>query len=464
MGAKVTSVTTTISESDLFNNIVEGIKLAKIEGLRADSVSLVDELINIKGTYHRVIDIPFHVAVRVVSVVHNIITLKVETLKVLKIGIPKLALSVAGNAMKDKLSEFGISYEDEVVTIFVDKALEKVDFVKVNVEQLRVENGVLALKISNIDADIEKMQQEKKAKELAEDAELAAMEAAKLKKIQEDRDFNVRLASIDRTEDEYSKLRRDIYRKMPDKAQQYYKYLTIIPDIVALGVRTIMDDRVLTKDKIIIGTSMGYILSPIDLIPSKVPVLGQLDDLGLFIFGVNHLLKRIPLPIIVEHWSGDLKTLKFIQDNIDRLLGMFGSGIIDKVYSVSEKALGGKFGSYKDDSFYFRDSKDPYIVDRFNEMKDYRIKKGFNLNHVSVPLSEKIDTDLIDAEIEEVRESDEMQAITDSVKDPLTHMESSKIVLNTEKREDIDEVQTEKIVADSIVNDIDKKVNSPIIK
>ncbi len=52
--------------------------------------------------------------------------------------------------------------------------------------------------------------------------------------------------------------------------------------------------------RIVLGLAVAYLLSPIDLIPDFIPVLGQLDDLlivpGLFALA----LKLIPKEVVTE--------------------------------------------------------------------------------------------------------------------------------------------------------------------
>jgi len=45
----------------------------------------------------------------------------------------------------------------------------------------------------------------------------------------------------------------------------------------------------------------GYALSPIDLIPDFIPVLGYLDDVILVPFGIWAVVKLIPAEIMTEH-------------------------------------------------------------------------------------------------------------------------------------------------------------------
>jgi len=60
------------------------------------------------------------------------------------------------------------------------------------------------------------------------------------------------------------------------------------------------DPRVPFFAKTIIIFVVGYALSPVDLIPDFVPVLGYLDDLIIVPLGIALALKMIPKEILVE--------------------------------------------------------------------------------------------------------------------------------------------------------------------
>jgi len=61
------------------------------------------------------------------------------------------------------------------------------------------------------------------------------------------------------------------------------------------------DPRVPWCIKILIILFLGYILSPIDLIPDFIPVLGYLDDFILVTVGIPLLHRMIPKEILKEH-------------------------------------------------------------------------------------------------------------------------------------------------------------------
>ena len=60
------------------------------------------------------------------------------------------------------------------------------------------------------------------------------------------------------------------------------------------------DPRVPVYARVFAACVVGYALSPIDLIPDPIPVLGYLDDLVLVPLGVWLALKMIPAPILAE--------------------------------------------------------------------------------------------------------------------------------------------------------------------
>jgi uncharacterized membrane protein YkvA (DUF1232 family) len=61
------------------------------------------------------------------------------------------------------------------------------------------------------------------------------------------------------------------------------------------------DPRIPWYAKVIIAATVGYALSPIDLIPDFIPVLGQLDDLIIVPAGISLALKMIPEEVLDEY-------------------------------------------------------------------------------------------------------------------------------------------------------------------
>ena len=71
-------------------------------------------------------------------------------------------------------------------------------------------------------------------------------------------------------------------------------------DVVAL-FHAARDPRVPWYAKAVAAAVAAYALSPIDLIPDFVPVLGYLDDLVIVPLGISIAVRLIPPEIMAEH-------------------------------------------------------------------------------------------------------------------------------------------------------------------
>lgn len=70
-------------------------------------------------------------------------------------------------------------------------------------------------------------------------------------------------------------------------------------DVFALYL-AFRDKRCPWYAKVWIGLVIGYALSPIDLIPDFIPLIGQLDDLIIVPVGIAVALKMIPKSVMDE--------------------------------------------------------------------------------------------------------------------------------------------------------------------
>jgi uncharacterized membrane protein YkvA (DUF1232 family) len=72
-------------------------------------------------------------------------------------------------------------------------------------------------------------------------------------------------------------------------------------DKLAFGRDLMRDPRVPWRAKIIAGAVVGYVASPIDLIPDFIPVLGHVDNLLVALIGGALLLRSVPVLVVEEH-------------------------------------------------------------------------------------------------------------------------------------------------------------------
>jgi uncharacterized membrane protein YkvA (DUF1232 family) len=70
------------------------------------------------------------------------------------------------------------------------------------------------------------------------------------------------------------------------------------------------DARIPFAAKVVLVLTVAYALSPIDLIPDFIPVLGYLDDLLLLPFGIWLTIKLLPENVLHEYRTEARKQLE----------------------------------------------------------------------------------------------------------------------------------------------------------
>ena len=68
------------------------------------------------------------------------------------------------------------------------------------------------------------------------------------------------------------------------------------------------------RGRIALGLALGYLVSPIQLIPNIIPVIGQADDVTVIFLALRYACRRLPRADVVAAWPGDPAYL-------DQLLG-----------------------------------------------------------------------------------------------------------------------------------------------
>ncbi len=63
-----------------------------------------------------------------------------------------------------------------------------------------------------------------------------------------------------------------------------------------------VDPEIPARDKGMIVAGLLLLISPLDLIPWFIPVLGQLDDLAILIILIEYVFQRLPENVILRHY------------------------------------------------------------------------------------------------------------------------------------------------------------------
>ena len=88
----------------------------------------------------------------------------------------------------------------------------------------------------------------------------------------------------------------------------------MMPNIIKLVGRLLKDPRVPRRAKIGLGLAAAYVISPIDLIPEVIPVVGWADDVVIVMFAIDALIERAGPDIVHEHWDGPGDLLALVRD------------------------------------------------------------------------------------------------------------------------------------------------------
>lgn len=312
---KISNVNVSLSGADIISIIND---FMKVPGLSIDEVNLKD-FIEIKGEYKALFKIPFSVKLALGNVDNNNIYLTI-----LKIGISKLsiwsvvrrqALKIAVKNLKEQGIEVDI--EKDVLSLNLDGILEKLPVkLELALKTLTLKEEKIYVETKDIDFSLEK---EVKEEEVKGEIEEEPQESIIVKKV-----------------DGYSKFKENVESKVPEKYNGAANYLMIVPDFLALLYRLFKDERVDKKTKAVVGVALGYLASPIDILPDSIPFIGKIDDVAIIFFVLNKIVNDIPENVLLENWQGQEDIIKIIKEGVNYINSAVGGETIESIWGKIE--------------------------------------------------------------------------------------------------------------------------------
>jgi uncharacterized membrane protein YkvA (DUF1232 family) len=88
----------------------------------------------------------------------------------------------------------------------------------------------------------------------------------------------------------------------------------LLPACLTTVRRLRADPRVPRRAKVAVAFAALWVLSPIDLIPEFLPVIGPLDDVVVVALALRYAARQVPRGVLSEAWAGHPASLR-------RLLG-----------------------------------------------------------------------------------------------------------------------------------------------
>ncbi|HTL87698.1 MAG TPA: YkvA family protein [Acidimicrobiia bacterium] len=87
-----------------------------------------------------------------------------------------------------------------------------------------------------------------------------------------------------------------------------------LPNCVTMLRKLRKDPRVPRRAKVAVAFAAVWAISPIDLIPEFLPVIGPLDDIVVIALALRYAGRQVPREVVLEAWPGK-------PELIERLLG-----------------------------------------------------------------------------------------------------------------------------------------------
>ena len=85
--------------------------------------------------------------------------------------------------------------------------------------------------------------------------------------------------------------------------------LRILPRLAGMLAALMADRAVPRRAKLLLAALAVYLVTPLDLIPDFIPILGWLDDAVLVALVLERLVEVVGRPLLLTHWPFDVASL-----------------------------------------------------------------------------------------------------------------------------------------------------------
>ena len=73
------------------------------------------------------------------------------------------------------------------------------------------------------------------------------------------------------------------------------------------------DSRIPEHDKTVLIAMVVLVISPFDIIPDWIPVLGQLDDLVIIALILDYFFQVLDGEVLLSHWPWEMKSFVWLR-------------------------------------------------------------------------------------------------------------------------------------------------------
>ena len=95
-----------------------------------------------------------------------------------------------------------------------------------------------------------------------------------------------------------------VFWALRPKAVSVREIVALVPDVLRLLRSVIADPSAPLDVRVVLIGLLAWILSPIDLIPEFIPVLGPLDDVVVAVVAMRYVRRRVGVEDLRGRWTG----------------------------------------------------------------------------------------------------------------------------------------------------------------
>lgn len=110
------------------------------------------------------------------------------------------------------------------------------------------------------------------------------------------------------------------------------------------------DPRIPSRDKAVLGGMLALMISPFDIIPDFIPMLGQLDDAMILILMMDYVCNRVPDEVLREHFPWEPETLLTWRRRIGFFVKLVPHWVKEKIWLAADQAEAGARADQEADS------------------------------------------------------------------------------------------------------------------
>lgn len=103
-------------------------------------------------------------------------------------------------------------------------------------------------------------------------------------------------------------------------------------DISAFVKNVAADERIPSRDKKVILALAALIISPIDIIPDWIPIIGWVDDLILFAIILDYFFNVLDQNILLSHYPWGMKSFIWLRRAARTVAGLTPKVVKDWVW------------------------------------------------------------------------------------------------------------------------------------